>query len=133
MSNSTALHAQALPIPVNKKLLGFGLFLTLFLQLGVLGTEYLSSLWPLKYGQPVLLKTEPVDPRSLFRGNYVRLNYGITRVDADLADTPFRKHQAVYVVLKQVGKYHVADRLLHEPPAQGPVIRGRIRWATRHG
>ncbi|TCK04081.1 GDYXXLXY domain-containing protein [Marinobacterium mangrovicola] len=130
MSNSTAFHTPEISVPVNKKLLGIGLLLTLVLQLGVLGTEYLSSTWPLKYGEPVLLKTEPIDPRSLFRGNYVRLNYGISRVDAALAVDPFRKHQTVFVTLKQEGKYHVAERLLHEPPEQGPVIRGRIRWAS---
>lgn len=117
-------------LAINKKLLGIGLGLTLLLQLGVLGTEYLSSIRPLKQGQPVLLKTEPIDPRSLFRGNYVRLNYSISRVDTALATEPFRRHQQVYVALKQEGKYHVVDRLLHEPPQQGPVIRGRIRWAN---
>ncbi len=130
LSNSNGLSTPEISVPVNKKLLGIGLLLTLMLQLGVLGTEYLSSTWPLKYGEPVLLKTEPIDPRSLFRGNYVRLNYSISRVDAALATEPFRKHQQVYVALKQEGKYHVADRLLHEPPEQGPVIRGRIRWAN---
>lgn len=130
MSNSTALHTPEISVPVNKKLLGFGLLLTLVLQLGVLGTEYLSSIWPMKFGEPVLLKTEPIDPRSLFRGNYVRLNYSISQVDAALAPEPFRTHQQVYLTLKQEGKYHVADKLLHEPPEQGPVIRGRIRWAN---
>jgi len=112
-----------------KRLIGAGLLLTLLLQLAVLGTEYLGSIWPLKYGQPVLLKTEPIDPRSLFRGNYVRLNYSISSVDGDLAAQPFRRHEVVYVALKPEGRYHVADALLHEPPEQGPFIRGRVRWA----
>ncbi|GGB86387.1 hypothetical protein GCM10011352_10360 [Marinobacterium zhoushanense] len=118
------------PIWSNKWLLGAGLALTLVLQLAVLGTEYLSSIWPLKYGQPVLLKTEPIDPRSLFRGNYVRLNYSVSSIDSTLAAEPFRRHQVVYVALRPEGRYHVAEALLHEPPEQGPFIRGRVRWAS---
>lgn len=122
------LEFNSTPIMKNRWLLGAGLLLTLLLQLGVLGTEYLSSVWPLKYGQPVLLKTEPIDPRSLFRGNYVRLNYAISSVDKSLAEQPFRRHEVVYVALKPEGRYHVASALLHEPPEQGPFIRGRVRW-----
>lgn len=123
------LDFKSTPVMKNRRLLGAGLLLTLGLQLAVLGTEYLSSIWPLKYGQPVLLKTQPVDPRSLFRGNYVRLAYTISSVDKSLAQEPFRRHEVVYVALKQEGRYHVASALLHEPPEQGPFIRGRVRWA----
>ncbi|KEA61742.1 hypothetical protein ADIMK_4199 [Marinobacterium lacunae] len=117
------------PALSGKWMISAGLVLTLLLQLAVLGTEYVSSIWPLKYGQPILLKTEPIDPRSLFRGNYVRLNYAISTVERDLATEPFRRHQPVYVALKPEGRYHVASALLHEPPQQGPFIRGRVRWA----
>lgn len=113
---------------ISKKGLLLGLGLTFALQLGILAVEYLNSIWPLRYGTPVLLQTQPVDPRSLFRGNYVRLNYAISRVDAALASTPFRKHEVVYVALQPQGRYQVASALLHQPPAQGPFIRGRIRW-----
>lgn len=109
------------------------LLCTLLLQLGVLAGEYLSAVWPLWYGQPVRLETQPVDPRSLFRGNYVRLNYAISRVDSALADAPFRRHEVVYVVLAPQGEYLVARALRHEPPAQGPFIRGRIRGGSSAG
>lgn len=114
--------------PLGKRWMLAGLVLTLVLQLSVLAAEYLSSVWPLTYGQPVLLKTEPIDPRSLFRGNYVRLNYTISQLDKALAEAPFRQHEVVYVVLRPEGDYHVATALRREPPAQGPFIRGRIRW-----
>jgi uncharacterized membrane-anchored protein len=35
----------------------------------------------LRDGREVTLKTTPIDPRSLFRGHYVRLNYNISRVN----------------------------------------------------
>lgn len=34
----------------------------------------------LRDGREVVLKTEPIDPRDLLRGRYVRLNYSISRV-----------------------------------------------------
>ena len=38
--------------------------------------------WTLAVGTPVILETQPVDPRSLFRGDYVRLNYTINTLDS---------------------------------------------------
>lgn len=34
----------------------------------------------LRDGREIVLKTEPIDPRDLLRGRYVRLNYAISRV-----------------------------------------------------
>lgn len=54
-------------------------------------------------GTPIVLATEPVDPRSLFQGDYVTLAYQISRLDKSLFSEPAnaRTGQAVYVVLKQ--------------------------------
>ena len=111
--------------PGHKRFVAVGLALTILLQLSVLAVEDLSSVWPLWYGQPVLLRTEPVDPRSLFRGNYVRLNYRISRLDGALAGEPFKRNEVAYVSLEQQGKYHVATGIYREAPG-GTFIRGRI-------
>lgn len=34
----------------------------------------------LRDGREIVLKTEPIDPRDLLRGRYVRLNYAISRI-----------------------------------------------------
>jgi uncharacterized membrane-anchored protein len=39
--------------------------------------------WTLNTGTPVVLQTEPVDPRSLFMGDYARLAYPINRLRLD--------------------------------------------------
>jgi uncharacterized membrane-anchored protein len=39
--------------------------------------------WLLADGTPVLLELAPVDPRSLIQGDYMRLDYAITRQIAD--------------------------------------------------
>ena len=44
---------------------------------------------PLLTGQTVLVKVVPVDPRELFRGDYVRLSYDFSRVPPeDVQDRP---------------------------------------------
>jgi len=64
----------------------------------------------------VRLKTMPVDPRDILRGDYMTLNYEISSpgpavrtigdVDGD-----------VYVVLKRDGAHHVVEEILAEEPA----------------
>ena len=50
------------------------------LQTAVLGYMVGQRAWGLRSGVEVLLKTAPVDPRDLLRGDYVTLNYDISRV-----------------------------------------------------
>ena len=38
--------------------------------------------WIHSYGETVFLRTAPVDPRDLFRGDYVQLQYDIAFPDA---------------------------------------------------
>ena len=46
----------------------------------VLGYMVGERAWGLRSGTEILLKTVPVDPRDLLRGDYVILNYDISRV-----------------------------------------------------
>ena len=50
------------------------------LQTLVLGYMVGERAWGLRSGTEILLKTAPVDPRDLLRGDYVTLNYDISRV-----------------------------------------------------
>lgn len=50
------------------------------LQTAVLGYMVGVRAWGLRSGIEVTLKTAPVDPRDLLRGDYVILNYDISRV-----------------------------------------------------
>ena len=55
----------------------------------------------LRNGQEVRLEIAPVDPRDLFRGDYVVLAYRIGTVDAPKdATTPFTRGQQVFVTLR---------------------------------
>ncbi|MCP4717838.1 MAG: GDYXXLXY domain-containing protein, partial [Desulfobacteraceae bacterium] len=76
------------------------------------------------------LKTRPIDPRSLFRGNYAQLQYEISRIPAkDInALKPPRQNEIVYVNLTPGtnGLYHYGGVSL-SPPKTPVFIKGRIK------
>jgi uncharacterized membrane-anchored protein len=89
-----------------KKSLLFYSFITLqVLVLSFIAFSYYATEW---YGEEVKLKTEPIDPRDLLYGDYVILNYDISRVNisevtlnlAELED--FYGKRPVYVVLNNI-------------------------------
>jgi len=100
------------------------------LQLGVLATEYLGSVWPLWTGTEIRLEIAPVDPRSLFRGNYARLAYTVASVAPNLFEGPdrkLRKGEVVYVFVEEgEGEVWHATRVQLEPPLSGLFLRGRL-------
>jgi len=96
---------------------------------------------PLVVGENILLRVAPVDPRELFRGEYVMLSYDFSRIPSggiegipqDLRAPDLRNWQGrtVYVSLvpEPDGKHWRADKVSIRRPAGGKHIRGRIiRW-----
>lgn len=86
-------------------------------------------------GTPILLKTEPIDPRSLFRGDYVRLNYAISGLKYSEVggDRDFKRHDRVYVVLHKGEKFWEPVSIHHERPAadaNSVIIRGEVEDTT---
>lgn len=58
-------------------------------QIGFLGWMIAGRAVILRDGREVLLKVEPVDPRDLLRGDYVRLGYDISRIEVEkIANLP---------------------------------------------
>ncbi len=66
-----------------KKLIISAVVLAL-VQIGFLGWIIAGRAAILRNGTEVLLKVEPVDPRDLLRGDYVRLGYEISTIPAKL-------------------------------------------------
>jgi uncharacterized membrane-anchored protein len=64
----------------------------------------------------------PVDPRDLFRGDYVTLSYDVSRVPS------FAPGQAVYVQLvpEPDGLHHHQGGVATSPFATGVSLRGRV-------
>lgn len=87
-------------------------------------------------GTPVLLKTSPVDPWDMFRGEYVSLNYEISRLESSkIKDYIAKKESAgskpAYVVLEKKGKYWNAVSICQSKPelSNGQVyIKGTVMY-----
>lgn len=107
-----------------------GLVLVIVFQIVVLAMVYVNARIPVWTGQNIRLETRPVDPRSLFRGNYAFLNYAIARIPADQVNAlgKPKRNQKVYVKLVP-GKAgtHAYGGVSYEKPDTGLFIRGRIK------
>ena len=100
------------------------------LQVVVLAGMVASAAMPLWTGAEVRVATLPVDPRSLFRGNYARLDYAFGTLPEDALDgyRDPRAGEVVYVSLEpgDEGLHRYAGASL-ERPADGLYLRGRIQ------
>lgn len=120
---------------MNRKNISIAVCVVIALQLLVLAGEYLGAVYPLWTGQEIKIKTVPVDPRSLFRGNYARLNYAISQVPVtdESAKTNPRLGEIIYVSLKENehGIHEFSEASFNKPDS-GVFIRGRVnnRWIS---
>ena len=84
---------------------------------------------PLWTGTEIRVKTVPVDPRSMFRGNYAQLRYEFaTLPEGALSEVGGgRNGEVVYVRLErgEGAEYECAGVSL-EPPSEGIFLRGRV-------
>ncbi len=81
----------------------------------------------------VTLKIVPVDPRDIFRGDYVILNYEISRLDVKTVEgeDKFAPGDTAYVALRQEGAHWKAASISHAPQASAQdiaVIRATVRY-----
>lgn len=107
------------------------LALVVIFQICVLFGEYIAAVYPQWTGHEISLKTVPVDPRSLFRGNYAYLRYAISAVPREDFIGPAlpRQNEIVYVKLRQTsaGYYEYAG-ISAMKPQDGIFIRGRVYY-----
>jgi uncharacterized membrane-anchored protein len=105
------------------------------LQTAAIGWMVTDRITLLKTGKEIVLPIIPVDPRSLFRGDYVRIDFPVTMVSSDAfpkSDKPQRSGP-VYVTIQRDGqgggdtwKPVAASEIL---PKLGPdqvVMQGRL-------
>lgn len=98
----------------------------LFLMLGL-------KYYTLACGVPVLLKTAPVDPWDVFRGEYVALQYDISMVESGNLDImkDGLANKRVYVVLEKGDKYWNATGIYLEKPGlrdNQVFIKGKLLY-----
>ena len=107
------------------------------LQVLVLGYIAGEREWVVHTGHTVWLRTAPIDPRDVMRGDYVRLDYEIARVPRDrwrdgltnraAADGDRRPETRVYASL-QIDSNGLAEvaTLSDLQPKEGLFLRGKI-------
>jgi uncharacterized membrane-anchored protein len=97
---------------------------------------------PLLAGETIFVRVVPVDPRDLFRGDYVVLSYDFSRVPPagieGLADSDWQREQqwlglTVYVTLvpEADGRHWRAESFSISQPTRGKYLRGRITGPGR--
>jgi uncharacterized membrane-anchored protein len=94
--------------------------------------------WTLNTGTLVLLETQPVDPRSLFRGDYVILRYAINTLNTGLFGMPADvKHgDTLYVTLREDAPFWkpVSVHSVRPEPTPGTVvIKGETYYTVPGG
>jgi len=109
----------------------FGLLLPVIIMLLLLCRPYLVVL----LGEEVMLKTVPFDPRDQFRGDYVQLQYEISRLDKGLLEEPeliegdnIYRRLELFAVLKPSGNVFVVDYITKAEPDSGIYLQ-----CTVHG
>ncbi|MCL4766893.1 MAG: GDYXXLXY domain-containing protein [Hyphomicrobiaceae bacterium] len=106
------------------------------LQSAALGWMVAERMTLLESGREIVLPIVPVDPRSLFRGDYVRLSYEVTRVPGRLLGGSVTSGEPLYVTIgrKPDGSYVPVAVSRTHPGVAAPdevVLRGwlqRGRW-----
>lgn len=90
-------------------------------------------------GRIIDLRVVPVDPRDLFRGDYVTLNYDISRIPRASIDGELHRGEQVYVrLLERQGNWQVASAgrtraQAGRADAGEIILKGRITYAPLPG
>lgn len=84
------------------------------------------------FGEEILLETEPYDPRDIFRGDHVILNYKINNINIDKLPGEVKKdykkyrNKKAYAVLKKTGTYYDVDYISIEKPKDGIFLSCKL-------
>lgn len=96
-----------------------------------------TPLYTMMAGEEITLRTVPVDPTDLFRGDYVTLQYEAEEIPAELVDNAVkakldegRSNIEVYVPLKQDEGVHVPAKVSLEKPSSGVYLKGRVDYMS---
>lgn len=114
------------------------LYLTIIFWLLIFSGFIVYKEYTLRTGTEVLLKTLPVDPRDLFRGDYVTLNYEISNLNMEKLpseESYFYSDEPVYLALELKNGYGVPKKIYTTPPEDGLYIKGKVKdilydWET---
>lgn len=92
---------------------------------------------PLWFGKEVKVYTKPIDPRSLLRGNYVKLSYYfddfILKENDSQTRLDLRVDTKVYILLnKNKNNIYVMKEMSLKKPSKGVFLQGRLKSHYRN-
>lgn len=120
---------------LDRRALGLALLSTIFL-LGMIGNEQVRR----TMGEEIVLRTRPVDPRDLMRGDYVALEYEVERVR--VADLPtavdskgWRKDDDLFLALRkdEFGEWRAYSLTREKPTRQDGETILRATYVRAEG
>jgi len=109
------------------------IILAVAFQVLAVASMAISKEWLLSTGQEVVLQTAPIDPRDIFKGDYVRLDYAFSKISMSQLDESFLvngldKGQKVYLSLTtDENGLAQGERLSLSPPADVTYLTGRVK------
>ncbi len=112
---------------------GIGLAVTAAIWLAMV-----NGMWAVQHdaatrGVEIKLKVQPVDPRDLFRGDYVTLGYDLNNVTVtrpEDGEAVFHKGEIVYLKLARRDGVWQPAGLINRKPDTGMYLRGRVQRAA---
>ncbi len=105
-----------------------------FLPLVVLLFVPTRPLLVLTFGQEILLRTAPVDPRDFFRGDYVELDYDVAHLPLSLLGGEAERGETLYVALRPDARGVMeAVGISREKPSAGSYLAGRVVYLSAFG
>jgi uncharacterized membrane-anchored protein len=117
---------------MSRRNMWIGIAAVALVQAAVLGWMIWERAHLLSTGREVVLEVIPVDPRSLFQGDYVALGYDITRVP--VSEGKVRSGATVYVTLQKAGdRWHLLTASTKKPenlPPDQVAIKGNVVYAS---
>jgi uncharacterized membrane-anchored protein len=123
---------MSMSMSTSRRSMWIGIAVVALAQATVLGWMIWQRAHLLAAGREVVLEVLPVDPRSLFQGDYVALGYDITRVP--VTEGPLRRGSLIYVTLQKTGeRWHALAASTTRPenlPPDQVVIKGRVDFAS---
>ena len=116
------------------------LWLAVIFQVAVVTWMAVQREWVLATGEVVWLRTAPLDPRDIFRGDYVELDYDVSILAADQqsqeiqeGDKPERGDRVYVSLVTGAGELAETGMMTLEPPSSGLYLKGRIKQDWRFG
>jgi len=92
-----------------------------------------ASMMPLVTGKEIVLRTIPIDPRDLLRGDYVVLNYSFSRLDLDSIKNDIRHGNykfgdELFVELEKKNAYYEPVGIWKNPPENKTFMKVIVQY-----